>query len=119
MKNKFKDYCKGKVTDLGKVTILHPIWEETRSYDVLMTASSLREFNNVRIIAGDDTDDNLVAITEDNEIVIDTPMVDPVGYACRMEFDTIDSEFYDYILKYWEEQYLDTYMEDLYGKGEE
>ena len=46
-------------------------------------------------------------------------MVDPVGYACRMEFDTIDSEFYDYILKYWEEQYLDTYMEDLYGKGEE
>lgn len=110
MKTLFKNYCKDKLADLGHIT-LHREGEEY-TYRVVMTAEGIREYNDVRVIIGDDTEDYFVVIDSNDNIVINTPMIDPIGYASRLEFKQIDPTFYNEILTYWDDMDMDTYMED-------
>lgn len=121
MKQLFKDYCKDKIKDLGETLVYNEVWEEEQAYRVIMTAEGIREYTNVRVVMNEDTEDYLVVIDSDNKIVINTPMIDPIGYAGRMEFKEIDTQFYNDILTYWDDMDMDTYMEDWqeYLKGGE
>lgn len=104
------DYCKDKLADLGTVTLYNDEGEGY-TYRVAMTAEGIREYDNVRVIVGDDTEDYLVVIDNDNNIVINSPMLDPIGYASRMEFKQIDTDFYNMMLEYWDED-MDFYIEE-------
>lgn len=112
MKQKFIDYCKGKVKDLGETRVYNNNIEEDQVYKVLMFSEGLREYENVRIVTHDDAGENLIVIDENNNIVIDTPMIDQIGYASEMLFKYIDTEFYNGILKYWDDLQMDDYFED-------
>ena len=111
MKTLFKNYCKDKLADLGHIT-LHREGEEC-TYKVVMTAEGIREFENVRVIIGDDTEDYFVVIDSNDNIVINTPMISPIGYASEMLFKYIDTEFYNDILKYWDDLQMDEYIKEV------
>lgn len=111
MKTLFKNYCKDKLADLGHIT-LHREGEE-RTYRVVMTAEGIREYSDVRVIIGDDTEDYFVVIDSNDNIVINTPMIDPIGYAGHMEFKQIDPTFYNEILTYWDDFNMDEYIEEV------
>lgn len=107
-KQKFIDYCKDKIEDLGDIEI------DDQQYHKLMHTEGIREFEDLYIIA--DLDDyeseNLIAINNENEIVIDTPMIDQNGYAGTMQFDKIDKRFYDILMDYWDDLYMDEVIEE-------
>lgn len=107
-KQKFIDYCKDKIEDLGDIEI------DDQQYHKLMHTEGIREFEDLYIIA--DLDDyeseNLIAINNENKIVIDTPMIDQNGYAATMQFDKIDKRFYDILMDYWDDLYMDEMIEE-------
>ena len=114
-KKVFQDYCKDRITDLGKIELPDQIWgeEEMNTWDIVMTADAIREFSDLRIINNIELneEDNLIAIDKDNKIVFNTPMLTSIGYAARMEFDKIDKEYYDNIMKYWDDINMEETME--------
>ena len=110
----FQDYCKDRITDLGKIELPDAIWEdEMNTWDIVMTADAIREFSDLRIINNIELneEDNLVAIDKDNKIVFNTPMLTSIGYAARMEFDKIDEKYYDNLMKYWDDIDMEEIME--------
>lgn len=110
----FQDYCKDRITNLGKIELPDAIWEdEMNTWDIVMTADAIREFSDLRIINNIELneDDNLIAIDKDNNIVFNTPMLTSIGYAARMEFDKIDKEYYDNLMKYWDNIDMEEIME--------
>ena len=111
MKTLFKNYCKDKLADLGHITLQRE--GEERTYRVVMAAEGIREFNNVRVIIGDDTEDYFVVIDSNDNIVINTPLIDPLEHAGHMEFKQIDPTFYNDILKYWDDLQMDEYMKEV------
>lgn len=123
-KDTFIDYCKDKVKDLGTIEVKNADYDEEDlddqeyiSANVLMTADGIRQFSNVKVIAREGSEDDdweqLVVADKDNNIVIESPMIDVVWYATRMEFTEIDKAFYNNILEYWEDGNYDEYFEDL------
>lgn len=110
MKQKFIDYCKGKVKDLGETRAYEDGIEDAQMYRVVAVAEQLREFSNVRIVANEDTGDWLTAIDENNNIVICTPMLDELGYLSMLEFKYIDTEAYNDILEHWDDLQMDDYF---------
>lgn len=110
MKTLFKNYCKDKLMDLGHITLNRE--GEERTYKVVMTAEGIREFENVRVIIGDDTEDYFVVIDSNDNIVINTPMIDPIEYAGHMEFKQIDPTFYNETLTYWDDMDMDAYIKE-------
>ena len=117
-KQKFIDYCKDKLEVMDKVAIFD-MYRDKTVYNKIMHTPHLREFDDLTIIADFDTDlDNLIAIDNTNTIVIDTPMINPNIYAGRMEFDKIDKEYYNMLLKYWDDLYMDENIEDAENLNE-
>ena len=110
-KKKFKDYCKGKIKELEVAPYIDPVWKEEEMRQVLMTAEGIREFSNVRILDPNE-DECLLVIDENDKVVINTPMINPIIYALRMEFNAIDTEFYNDILEYWDNINADEIIED-------
>ena len=107
-KRKFIEYCKDKIIeDMGTLEI-----DET-DYNIIMHTEGIREFEDLRIIADfEDPDfDVLMAIDKNNKVVINSRMIDANGYAATMEFDQIDKAYYDMILKYWDDIYMDEMIE--------
>lgn len=113
-KQKFIDYCKDKIEDLGDVEIYDEDYEENIQYHKLMHTEGIREFNDLYIIANFDDyeNENLIAINNENKIVINTPMIDCNGYAGTMQFDKIDKKFYDQLMDYWDDIYMDEMIEE-------
>lgn len=113
-KQKFIDYCKDKIEDLGDVEIYDEDYEENIQYHRLMHTEGIREFNDLYIIANFDDyeNENLIAINNENKIVINTPMMDCNGYASTMQFDKIDKKFYDQLMDYWDDIYMDEMIEE-------
>lgn len=110
----FQNYCKDRITNLGKVELPDAIWEdEMNTWDIVMTADTIREFSDLRIINNIELneEDNLIAIDKDNKIVFNTPMLTSIGYAARMEFDKIDEKYYDNLMKYWDDINFEEWME--------
>lgn len=113
-RQKFIDYCKDKIEDLGDIEIYDEDYEENIQYHKLMHTEGIREFNDLYIIANFDDyeNENLIAINNENKIVIDTPMIDCNGYAATMQFDKIDKQFYDQLMDYWDDLYMDEMIEE-------
>lgn len=102
----FIDYCKNKIKNLGNIEI------EEETYQVLMHLSELRQFKNVKVIGNLDSDDAYLRVAdEDDNIVIETIMVSFLDIAASMQFDSIDSSLYDYIMNYWDDIMMDEYIE--------
>ena len=114
-KQKFIDFCSDKIEDLGDVMI-----DET-PYHVIMHTEGIREFTDLRIIADLDNYEfeNLVAINEDDKIVINTPMIDFNEYAATMQFDVIDEKFYNNLMNNWEDLNMNERISDELGDEEE
>ena len=113
-KQKFIDYCKDKIEDLGDIEIYDEDYEENVQYHKIMHTEGIREFNDLYIIANFDDyeNENLIAINNENKIVINTPMIDCNGYAATMQFDKIDKQFYDQLMDYWDDIYMDEIIEE-------
>lgn len=107
-KQTFIDYCKDKIKDLGEVEI------DGNTYKVIMHTPAIRQFNDIRVITqlDADTDEDLICIDKDNNIVIDTPMMDYNSYAAAKLFDEIDKEYYDLVIKYWNDIDMDSYTDE-------
>lgn len=114
-KQKFIDFCSDKIEDLGDVMI-----DET-PYHVIMHTEGIREFTDLRIVADLDNYEfeNLVAINEDDKIVINTPMIDFNEYAATMQFDVIDEKFYNNLMNNWDDLNMDERISDELGDEEE
>ena len=111
-KKKFINYCKGKIKDLGAVEYDSPSFEdEVEVAKVLMTADWLRGVKNARILDPGE-DECLKVLNKKGEIVYDTPMLSPVTYAARLEFNAIDPDFYADILDWWDDICMDELMEE-------
>lgn len=105
-KEKFIKYCEGRIRDLDLVTYTDIFGEETTA-QIIMEAD-IREYNNLYVITPLDTDsENLIAIDKDGVVKIDTPMISPIYYATRMEFKTIETEFYNSLLEWWDDLELE------------
>lgn len=113
-KQKFIDYCKDKIEDLGDIEIYDEDYEEDIPYHKLMHTEGIREFDDLYIIANFDDyeNENLIAINNENKIVINTPMIDCNGYAATMQFDKIDKQFYDQLMDYWDDIYMDEMIDN-------
>ena len=113
-KQKFIDYCKDKIEDLGDTEIYDEDYEENVQYHKIMHTEGIREFNDLYIIANFDDyeNENLIAINNENKIVINTPMIDCNGYAATMQFDKIDKQFYDQLMDFWNDIYMDEMIEE-------
>lgn len=103
LREKFVEYCKGKVKDDLGVVVLKKEYgneeeEEERVCEVLMLSDGIREFENVKILNNDEID-GLLAVDENDNIVIDSPMLDVINYALRMEFSFILKDIYNDIIE--------------------
>jgi hypothetical protein len=109
-KEKFIEYCKGRIVELGEVNTPDQIFEdEGITYRVIMTADSIQDFTDVKIVTKYGVDNFLVV--KDNKVVINTPMVDPIWYTSLLEFKEIDPSWYDAVLRCWDEIDMDEWME--------
>ena len=112
-KQKFIEFCKDKIKDLGDIEIYDETAEENVQYHKIMHTEGIREFNDLYIVANfEEYDENLKAINSENKMVIDTPMIDCNGYAATMQFDEIDQEYYHTLLEYWNDLYMDEIIEE-------
>lgn len=112
-KQKFIEFCKDKIKDLGDIEIYDETAEENVQYHKIMHTEGIREFNDLYIVANfEEYDENLKAINNENKMVIDTPMIDCNGYAATMQFDEIDQEYYHTLLEYWNDLYMDEIIDD-------
>lgn len=107
-KQKFIEFCKDKIEDLGDIEI------DEQQYHKLMHTEGIREFEDLYIVADLDNyeNENLIAINNENKIVINTPMIDCNGYAGTMQFDKIDKKFYDQLMDFWDDIYMDEMIEE-------
>lgn len=105
-KQVFIDYCKNKIKNLGNIEI------DEETYQILMHLPKLRQFEDVRVIGDLDSDDGYLRVVDkDDNIVIETLMVSFIDIAASMQFDSIDSSLYDYIMNYWDDIMMDEYIE--------
>lgn len=108
-KEKFIKYCKGKIKDISECMTI-----DGTNYEVIMHSDGVRQFSDVRVIRPLEEYDEgtFIVINSKNKIVINTNMIDYIWYATRMEFDEIDTDFYNEILEYWEDGAFDDYFEE-------
>lgn len=107
-KEAFSSYCSDKLEDLDNIEIDGTIYKK------IMYTEGIRNYHNLYIIADfDDPEfENLMAINSDNEIVINTNMIDYNAYAASMQFDKIDKEYFEMLMKNWNLLNMDEYFEE-------
>lgn len=112
-KQRFIDYCKGKVEDLGTIVAKDKDDEDfNEELPVAMIDNHYEQAKPAYILIPDpDYDDRLVISDKDGNVFIDSPMSNVVGEAQEMTFDKIDTEFYNNVLEYWDELYMDDALE--------
>lgn len=103
----FSSYCSNKLEDLDNIEIDGTIYKK------IMYTEGIRDYHNLYIIADfDDPEfENLMAINSDNEIVINTNMIDYNAYAASMQFDKIDKEYFEMLMKNWNLLNMDEYFD--------
>lgn len=111
-KQKFIDYAKGKVKDLGNQSYIDPVWEEEISEKVLMI-SNIRNYKDLKVVADlQEYDEPLKALDENGKLVIKTQQYDAQMLAADLMFSAIDTEFYNNLVEYWNELPMDEYMQN-------
>lgn len=117
LKQKFIDYCSDKLEEMGNIEIDEMIYKK------IMHSEGIRQFNDVYVIANfeDESEraDYFKVIDNTNTLVINTPMIDHNYYASTLQFDKIDKEFYNNILKYWDDYNMEEMMQDNFEDLEE
>ena len=121
----FSSYCSDKLENMDSIEIddiciifLYSISSisieiDDIEYKKIMHIDNIRGFKDLYIIADleDYEFENLVAINSDNEIVINTPMMDFNQFAAEMSFDKIDKEYYNNLMEYWNDLNMDEYFD--------
>ena len=103
----FSSYCSDKLENMDSIEI------DDIEYKKIMHIDNIRGFKDLYIIADleDYEFENLIAINSDNEIVINTPMMDFNQFAAEMSFDKIDKEYYNNLMEYWNDLNMDEYFD--------
>lgn len=126
-KDQFEEYCKGKISNLGTTDVETDDWdsdEENAKKTVKVRVAfeqKIRNYGNCKVLNGEDTMDKLDSdgdtlefVTEDGRY-INTPMIDIVTLAGRLEFDKIDKEFYNSMIANWDD--IEGFFESNTGVG--
>lgn len=117
-KQKFIDFCKDKVTDLGKLTIVSeddPTEQET--YEILYTSKSYKQAQPLAYTLNNE-DGYLMVANEEGEVFINSPMCSPEEDLIELDFDEISTSYYEYILEYWDDLDMDARIEDYQADKE-
>jgi hypothetical protein len=117
-KQKFIDFCKDKVKDLGKLTTVSeddPTEQET--YEILYTSKSYKQAQPLAYILNNE-DEYLMVANEEGEVFINSPMCSPEEDILELDFDEISTNYYEYILDYWDDLDMDARIEDYQADKE-
>lgn len=117
-KQRFIDYCKGKVEDLGTLQVINDDYDEEyddeedkyTEYQIGLISSDYDQANPAYVLFPED-DDVLKVADKDGNLIVDNAMSDIIEEAKEMSFDKIDTSLYDEIIEYWDEHYMDDAME--------
>lgn len=109
-KQVFIDYCKDKIKDLGTVEV--DKWHDGDYEDFrVVMIGNIRDKGECKVYVDDDEPEGLSFVGEDGT-AYSTPMIETPYYAARMEFTAISQEFYDEIMEYWDDLYMDEAIAD-------
>ena len=95
-KQKFIDFCKGKVKDLGTIDA-----KDGNTYKILLTSDSYKQAQPEAYLTQDD--DYLIVIDKSGEVVIKSVMDTIMTDVGELDFTAIDTELYNEILDNWED----------------
>ena len=95
-KQKFIDFCKGKVKDLGTIDA-----KDGNTYKILLTSDSYKQAQPEAYLTQDD--DYLIVIDKLGEVVINSDMDTIMTDVGELDFTAIDTELYNEILDNWED----------------
>lgn len=95
-KQKFIDFCKGKVKDLGTIDA-----KDGNTYKILITSDSYKQAQPEAYLTQDG--DNLIVIAKSGEVVINSDMDTIMTDVGELDFTAIDTELYNEILDNWED----------------
>lgn len=112
-KQQFIDYCKGRVKDLGEMAIALDEEDPTEldSFEILYTSKMYKQSQPLAYILNNE-DGYLMVASESGEVFINSPMSSPEVDIVELTFHEISTNFYEYILEYWDEQGMDDMMEE-------
>ena len=113
-KQRFIDYCKDKVKDLGQVTNMSEEDIESNSLadnlNICLIEPEFRGDKDVRVLSDDDG--GCICVNQSGEIIFNGGAMWSIdAQAMDYTFTAIDTEFYNNLLEYWDELYLDDVME--------
>ena len=95
-KQKFIDFCEGKVKDLGTIDA-----KDGNTYKILLTSDSYKQAQPEAYLTQDD--DYLIVIDKSGEVVIKSVMDTIMTDVGELDFTAIDTELYNEILDNWED----------------
>lgn len=95
-KQKFIDFCEGKVKDLGTIDA-----KDGNTYKILLTSDSYKQAQPEAYLTQDD--DYLIVIDKSGEVVINSDMDTIMTDVGELDFTAIDTELYNEILDNWED----------------
>ena len=95
-KQKFINFCEGKVKDLGTIDA-----KDGNTYKILLTSDSYKQAQPEAYLTQDD--DYLIVIDKLGEVVINSDMDTIMTDVGELNFTAIDTELYNEILDNWED----------------
>ena len=95
-KQKFIDFCKDKVKDLGTIDA-----NDGNTYKILLTSDSYKQAQPEAYLSQDE--DYLIVIDKSGEVVINSNMGTIMTDVGELDFTAIDTELYNEILDNWED----------------
>lgn len=112
-KQQFIDYCKGRVKDLGEMAIALDEDDPTEldSFEILYTSKMYKQSQPLAYILNNE-DGYLMVANDEGEVFVNSPMSSPEVDIVELTFHEISTNFYEYILEYWDEQGMDDMMEE-------
>ena len=118
-KDRFIEYCKDKIDDLGEVYTEY--YDRADNAKVIFT-QKIRDYGMCKVLDPVDCmeifdvdDTNLSFVAEDGTFTC-TPMISADILVARLEFDKIDKKFYKNVLKFWDEMSMEYTMDDQLGE---
>ena len=106
-KQRFIDYCKGKVEDLG--TLILSGEDDEDELPIALISNQYSQAKPAYILLPED--DVLMVSDKNGKVFIDSPMSNVIGEVQEMKFDKIDTEFYNQVLEDWDDFYMDDAFE--------
>lgn len=112
-KQRFIDYCKDKVQDLGEMKIHseEPYYDNGTVYQIYLIEPKFRDAEPAYCLNDEDEGALLVA-NEKGEIIFDGGEMAPLyAETLKMHFTKIATEYYEYMLEYWDDLDCDDILE--------